>query len=87
MQHAQPGNYSGLGIKIRYCYSVVVQGICGHFLTLFVLMVTQNAPLKSTAEPLDIINSEGIVYHRHEVLHIIKPQEMHAARDDIRLRR
>lgn len=30
---------------------------------------------KSTAQPLYIINSAGIVYHQSEALHIIKPTE------------
>ena len=42
---------------------------------------------KYHAEGVYIINSEGIAYHQHEVLYIIKPQGIHASRDDIRLRR
>ena len=31
--------------------------------------------VKYHAEGVYLINSEGIVYHQHEVLHLIKPQE------------
>ena len=39
--------------------------------------VGQNTFARSAhhAEGVYIINSEGIAYHQHEVLHIIKPQE------------
>ena len=39
------------------------------------------------AQALYIINSEGIVYHQHEVLYIIIAKEIQPAADDIRLRR
>ena len=38
-------------------------------------------------EALYIINSEGIVYHQHAVLHLIKPQVIQPSADDMRLRR
>ena len=38
-------------------------------------------------EALYIINSEGIAYHQHKVLYLIKPQVMQPSADDIRLRR
>ena len=38
-------------------------------------------------EALYIINSIGIAYHQHAVLHLIKPQLIQPLADDIRLRR
>ena len=39
-------------------------------------------------EALYIINSEGIAYHQHEVLHLIKPQEKYTlTRDEIQPQR
>ena len=43
--------------------------------------------IKNQGEALNIINSEGIAYHQHNVLYLIKPQEMQPSADDIRLRR
>ena len=37
------------------------------------------------AEGVNIINSEGIAYHQHEVLYVIKPTNLYTlARDAIR---
>ena len=36
--------------------------------------ILQNYNFKNHAKGVYIINSEGIVYHQHEVLYLIKPQ-------------
>ena len=37
-------------------------------------------------EVLYIIHSVGMAYHQGEALHIIKPQDIHASRDDMQKR-
>ena len=51
------------------------------------MQAVENNSHPNHAEGVDIINSEGIAYHQHEVLYIIKPQERCTlARDDIQER-
>ena len=56
--------------------------------SLFAELVGRNCNLINHAGGVYIINSEGIAYHQHEVLYIIKPQERCTlARDEIQPQR
>ena len=68
---------SSFGVKIK-----------NNLAAIDIQRIKMTASEKNQGVALYIINSEGIAYHQHAVLHLIKPQEKYTlARDEIQPQR